>query len=146
MVSVVTLLPTGQSLVQIPVGERDFSVFQNAQTGAGVYPAFCLVGTRVFPWNYRGQSMKLTNDILLVLRLECSLTSTPLICLHNGGSENFTFCFNCLPSIRFLTSLTSRLSCNFTLCAYGYLIGNKSVLINRLLGMYQTQCACWFNL
>ena len=78
--------------------------------------------------------MKLTNDILLVLRLECSL--------HNGGSENF----NCLPCIKFLTSLTSTLSCNFTLYTYEYLIGNKSVLIKRLLGRHYTQCACWFNL
>ena len=110
------------------------SVSQNAQTGFGAHGAFYLMSTRVFPWDSRVWSMKLTNDILLVLRLECSL--------HNRGSENF----NCLLCIKFLTSLTSRLSCNFTLCTYEYLIGNKSVLINRLLGMHYTQCACWFNL
>ena len=142
MVSIVTMLPTGWSVVRIPVGERDFSVFQNFQTGSGAHPAFYLIGTGLLPWDYSSCGMKLTTDILLVLRLECSL--------HNRGSENF----NCLPCIKFLTSLTSTLSYNFTLYTYEYfdpdnclLKGrNMSVLINRLLEMHYTQCAYWFNL
>ena len=85
MVSIVTMLLTGWSVVRIPVRERDFSIFRNSQTGFGSHPAFYLMGTRVLPWDCSGRHMKLTADILLVLRLECSLTSIPLICLHNEG-------------------------------------------------------------
>ena len=79
MVSIVTMLLTGWSVVRIPVGERDFSVFQNFQTGSGAHPAFYLIGTGLLPWDYSVRGMKLTTDILLVLRLECSLICTPLI-------------------------------------------------------------------
>jgi hypothetical protein len=37
----------GQSRVRIPVEARDFSLLQNAQTGSGVHPASCSVGTGV---------------------------------------------------------------------------------------------------
>ena len=119
MVSIVTMLLTGRSVVQIPAGEREFPVFQNAWIGSGAHPVFYLVSTRVLPWDYRGWSMKLTNDILLVLRLRCIKFFD--ICYFNSHIISLCVLMNIL-------------------------IGNVSVLINRLLGMHYTQCACWFNL
>ena len=88
MVSIVTILLTGWSVIRIPVGER-FFCFPKCPDWLWGPPSLLFNGYQCSSLGLL--SMKLTTDILLVLRLECNRTSAPLMCLHNGGSENFTF-------------------------------------------------------
>jgi len=86
-------MKSGQrSGVRIPVGERDFSLLQNVQTGSGVQKASYLKCIRVLPRGKNGRYVKL-NTPSTEVKNEWSCTSIPLICLHGVDRESFTFYF-----------------------------------------------------
>ena len=83
IVGIVTVLLTGRSGARIPVGERDFSLLRNVQTGSGTHPASCSVGTEVL---LRGQSglgcaAKYSPPSIAEVRSEWSYTFSPRICV-----------------------------------------------------------------
>ena len=61
------------------------------QAGSGVHPAFYLLGTEIFTRGYSGQGVKLSIQLLFSAEVmnEWSYLTTPPICLHFVGRENF---------------------------------------------------------
>jgi hypothetical protein len=81
MVYIVIIPPPGWPGDRILVGAKDV-LFQNVQIGS---VAFYLRSPDVLSWGFRGQGLKFTTDVHLVLRLGWSYTLTSPVCLHNVG-------------------------------------------------------------
>ena len=87
VVDIATVLRAGRSGVPVPLGTRDFSVFQNVQTGSG---ASYSKGNGIL---LRAYSSKIKN--------EWDSTSTTPICFQGMGRENLLLlCFNFIEKIQ----------------------------------------------
>lgn len=82
MVSITVVLQTGQSGVQILVGERDCYILQPVQAGPRAYSVSHSVGTVVLSHGSSGLGVK-TNHHHLVPRLMMSDTIPLLPCIHS---------------------------------------------------------------
>ena len=93
--SVVTRLLSGQSSVSFLAAARDFSVFQNAQTGSGAHQAsYLVVSVGSFA---RGKAARAWSWPLSVeVKNEWSHTSALPVCLHGVRREPFTVTITCL--------------------------------------------------
>jgi hypothetical protein len=70
IVCVVTRLQAGGSEVLTPAKARDFSVFQNIQTGLGTHLTSYSMGTGILSPRYGGLCVSMANHLHLVLRFK----------------------------------------------------------------------------
>jgi len=73
-------------------GTGDLSVLRNIQTGSGIHPASCSVGTGGFPTGVKlpMSAVKWSSSSAKV-KNEWSFTTSPSVCLHGVDRNNCSF-------------------------------------------------------
>ena len=89
VVGIMTVLLAERSGARIPVGERDFSVLRNVQTGSGTHPASCSVGTEVHFQGQSGRGVQLIIHLHIVPRLGMN-ENVPLLPLYVWTGKTFS--------------------------------------------------------
>jgi hypothetical protein len=88
---VATTLRIGRSRVHIPVGAKDFSVFEINQIDSATCAVLYSVGTGIFSPGVKrlGREVNFSLPCSAKVKNEWSYTSAASICLHVVGTENY---------------------------------------------------------